>query len=101
VKEWGEDCFGMVHKLTLLCGTFSFLFWLLRIFLLLLLLSSSSSPPLLLDSQVEIQWGRQNTWYPGFVVAFKDNQHSIKYNNGEVEWITLYENYDNGVEWQL
>lgn len=50
---------------------------------------------------IEVQWGRQNTWYPGYVTDFMDGQHCVKYNNGEVEWISLYEQFNNGVEWQL
>ena len=50
---------------------------------------------------IEVQWGRQNEWYPGYVTDFMDNQHCVKYNNGEVEWVTLYKHFDNGVTWQL
>ena len=50
---------------------------------------------------IEVQWGRNNEWYPGYVTDFMDQQHCIKYNNGEVEWVTLYEHFDNGTIWQL
>ena len=48
---------------------------------------------------IEVQWGQE--WYTGNVTDFRDNQHCVKYNNGEVEWVTLYKHFDNGVTWQL
>ena len=57
--------------------------------------------PAIVGKAIEVQWGRKAEWFAGFVTEFTDGQHHVKYNNGENEWVSLYRDFDNGVEWQM
>jgi hypothetical protein len=57
--------------------------------------------PSIVGKAIEVQWGRKAEWFAGFVTEYTDGQHHVKYNNGENEWVSLYRDFDNGVEWQM
>jgi len=55
----------------------------------------------LLNKAVQIEWGEEDKkWYGGRCVEWVAPQHKIQYDNGEVEWISLYREFDNGVVWR-
>ncbi len=59
--------------------------------------------PTLVDTSVQVEWGESEDnkkWYKGKVVDFQHPQHCIQYENGEIEWVTLYRDCDNGVVWR-
>lgn len=56
----------------------------------------------LLNKTVQIEWGEEDKkWYGGRCVEWVAPQHKIQYDNGEVEWVSLYREFDNGVVWRL
>lgn len=57
--------------------------------------------PELVHKAIEVLWEDDNIWYAGYVAAYRKGHLNVRYNNGEMEWIQLYERMDNGIEWRL
>jgi hypothetical protein len=52
----------------------------------------------ILGARVEIEWLKE--WYAGKVIEYHRPQHCIQYDNGEIEWLILCKNQENGVVWR-
>ena len=53
----------------------------------------------LLNVAVEIEWN-DGIWYSGKSVQWEDPQHWIHYDSGDTEWLSLYSDFNKGVQWR-